>query len=239
MLPRQKKLIMRAHCMTPKRRETINRVLDLRQPDLTVITERVVKERNLAAIVRTCDAVGIADIHCVQSAELYRSYRGTSASAHKYVDVTLHDDVTVPIANAKQLGMQVVAAHLSKDAVDFREVDFSKPTALLLGTELDGVEAETEKLCDTNIVIPMMGMVESFNVSVACAIILAEAQRQRQACGLYRQSRLEERQREKLFFKWAYPKLAAHCDERGLSYPPLNENGDLIAGTAPSNIERL
>jgi len=73
--------------MTPRRRKTINRVLDLRQPDLTVITERVIKERNLAAIVRTCDAVGVPEVHCVQSKELYRTYRGTSASAQKYVDV--------------------------------------------------------------------------------------------------------------------------------------------------------
>jgi len=221
--------------MTPRRRKTINRVLDLRQPDLTVITERVIKERNLAAIVRTCDAVGVPEVHCVQSKELYRTYRGTSASAQKYVDVHLYDDVSAPIALAKgQRGMQVVAAHLSATAVDFREIDFTQPTALLMGTEIDGVAADTVDQCDANIIIPMMGIVESFNVSVACAIILAEAQRQRQAKGFYDHPRLSETHRQRLFFKWAYPRMAAYCDENGIAYPPLDQHGELIPGTAPS-----
>lgn len=222
--------------MTPKRRETIDRVLDLRQPDLTVVTERIVKERNLAAIIRTCDAVGVTELHCVQSADVYRRYRGTSASADKYVEVSLYDDVRAPISSLKASGFQVVAANLSPDAVDYTEIDFTKPTALLMGTELDGVEEETASLCDKNIVIPMMGMVESFNVSVACAIILAEAQRQRQKAGCYDEARLQQAQRNKLFFKWAYPKLAEYCDENRLDYPPLDENGDLIPGTAPSHL---
>lgn len=219
--------------MTPERRETINKVLNLRQPDLTVITERIIKERNLAAIIRTCDAVGVSRVHCVQSPELYRTYRGTSASADKYVDVNLFDHVQEPVDKLKSRGYQIVAANLSEDAVDFREVDFTKPTALLLGTELEGVTEEAAQLCDHNIVIPMMGMVESFNVSVACAIILSEAQRQRQIAGLYESARLPDEEREALFFKWAYPKLAKFCDENAQPYPPLTDDGDLIPGTAP------
>ncbi len=222
--------------MTPKRRETINKVLDLRQPDLTVITENVVKQRNLAAIVRTCDAVGIARMHCVQNEEEYRSFRGTSASADKYVDVELHARIAEPIASLRAQGYQIVTANLTSDAVDYRNIDFCKPTALVMGTELSGVSPATADACDKNIVIPMMGMVESFNVSLACAIILSEAQHQRQAAGLYQVSRLDESYRAELFFKWAYPKLAKYCDENGHSYPPLDDNGDLIPGTAPKEI---
>lgn len=220
--------------MTPERQDTINRILDLRQPDLTVITESIIKERNLAAIVRTCDAVGVSKVHCVEPPEGYRYYRGTSASADKYVDIDLYEESITPIKQLKASGFQIVAAHLSTNAVDYRDIDFTKPTALLMGTERSGVSEGAERQCDANIMIPMMGMVESFNVSVACAIILSEAQRQRQIAGFYSRPRLSSEARKLLFFKWAYPKLTDYCNKRGLAYPPLDDNGDLIAGTAPT-----
>lgn len=224
--------------MTPHRQQIINSVLDQRQPDLTVITESVVKERNLAAIVRTCDAVGIQDVHCVSPDDDYRRNRGTSASADKYVDVRLYQAVEEALLPLKRSGHQIVAAHLSERAIDYRAidyraVDYTKPTAILMGNELSGVQNSTAQLCDAEITIPMMGMVESFNVSVACAIILAEAQGQRQRAGAYEKATISKAHRETLFFRWAYPKLARYCDERGLVYPPLDSKGHLIPGTAP------
>ncbi len=219
--------------MTPARRDRINKVLGRRQPDLTVITDAIVKERNLAAVIRTCDAVGVPKVHCVVPEEGYRSYRGTSASAHKWVETVHHDSTMAAIAQCQTDGMQVVAATLSSQAVDYRELDYCRPTAVLMGTEVFGVSEEAAEAADAHIVIPMMGMVESFNVSVACAIILAEAQGQRMRQGLYEQSRMDAEEYRRLFFKWAYPDLASYCDARDLPYPPLDEHGDLIPGTAP------
>lgn len=154
--------------------------------------------------------------------------------ADKYVEVSLYDDVVSPISTLKQDGYQIVAAHLTEQAVDYREVDFTKPTALLMGTELDGVSGTASEIVDHNIVVPMMGMVESFNVSVARAIILSEAHRQRQNASMYDDARLANDKRDFLFFKWAYPKLAKFCESHSLPFPPLDENGDLIPGTAPT-----
>lgn len=216
--------------MTPARKERIHNVLSQRQPDLTVLTARIVKERNLAAIVRTCDAVGIQTLHSVVGKDdEYREYRGTSASANKYVDVVQHDNELDALDQFKGAGHQIVAAHLVESAVDYRDINFTLPTVLVMGAEIEGVSDQVVERCDACITIPMMGMVESFNVSVACAIILSEAQRQRQISGMYDSNHLSEAEYARLLFKWGYPKVAEFCEERNLPYPKLDENDDLLS----------
>jgi tRNA (guanosine-2'-O-)-methyltransferase len=219
--------------MTPERKDRIQQVLCKRQSDLTVMTARVVKERNLAAIVRTCDAVGVQTLHSVvPEGEEYREYRGTSASANKYVDVLQYPNEHAVVDTLKSAGHQLVAAHFTDEAVDYRDIDYTRPTALIMGAEIEGVSQHIVDQCDACIVIPMMGMVESFNVSVACAIILSEAQRQRQLKGMYEHQSLTEDDYERLLFKWGYPKVAAYCESAGLPYPKLDENGDLLPTSA-------
>lgn len=214
--------------MTPERYEIICRVLRQRQPDLTVITDEVHKGRNLSAIVRTCDAVGISKFHCVEPQKGYRAFRGTALGSHKWVDTVLHSNVSDGLTQLKGDGFQVVAAHLSDSAVDFRSVDYTKPTALLMGTEKQGVSDGALALADHQVVIPMMGMVESLNVSVACAIILTEAQAQREKAGMYEQSRMPVEEFERTLFRWCQPIVTKYCDENGLDYPPLDEEGEII-----------
>lgn len=214
--------------MTPERYEIICRVLRQRQPDLTVITDEVHKGRNLSAIVRTCDAVGISKFHCVEPQKGYRAFRGTALGSHKWVDTVLHSNVSDGLSQLKGEGFQVVAAHLSDTAVDFRTVDYTKPTALLMGTEKQGVSDEAIALADHQVVIPMMGMVESFNVSVACAIILTEAQEQRQKAGLYDESRIPKDEYDRILFQWCQPIVTKYCDESELDYPPLDDEGEIV-----------
>lgn len=214
--------------MTPARYETICRVLRQRQPDLTVITDEVHKGRNLSAIVRTCDAVGISEFHCVQPRKGYRAFRGTALGTHKWVNTQLHDNVGQGINTLKQRGFNIVAAHLDESALDFRDVDYSQPTALLMGTEKEGVSEQALELVDQQVVIPMMGMVESFNVSVACAIILTEVQRQRQLAGMYDESRLDPEVYRKTLFQWCQPIVTKYCDENDLDYPALDDEGEII-----------
>ncbi len=214
--------------MTPERYQTICRVLRRRQPDLTVITDEVHKGRNLSAIIRTCDAVGINQFHCVEPKLGYRAFRGTALGSHKWVDTVLHKDVTSGLQSLKAGGFNVVAAHLSDRAIDFREVDYTQPTVLLMGTEKAGVSAEALEQVDQEVVIPMMGMVESFNVSVACAIILTEAQRQRQKAGMYDTSRLPREEYDRTLFQWCQPIVTKYCDENNLAYPELDDEGEIV-----------
>ncbi|ACR14169.1 tRNA (guanosine(18)-2'-O)-methyltransferase TrmH [Teredinibacter turnerae] len=213
--------------MTPERFQRITSVLNKRQPDLTVITDEVHKGRNLSAITRTCDAVGIDTIHCVMPEDGYQTYNGTSASAEKWVAVQHHSSISAPVNDLKREGFQLVAANLGDNTLDYRNVDYTKPTALVLGAEVKGVSPEAAAAVDYNVTVPMVGMVESFNVSVAAAIILMEAQHQRQQAGLYDQPRLTADVYRARFFHWAHPVLAKWCDDNGVEYPPVREDGEV------------
>ncbi|MGH1486699.1 MAG: tRNA (guanosine(18)-2'-O)-methyltransferase TrmH [Cellvibrionaceae bacterium] len=218
--------------MTPERYQRIVDVLNKRQPDLTVITDEVHKGRNIAAIVRTCDAVGVDTIHAVMPKAGFQPYRGTALGSQKWVDVALYESPLEPIKNLQEKGFQVVAAHLSDNAVDYREIDYTKPTALLLGTEKYGVSESALEYVDIETTVPMQGMVASFNVSVACAIIMAEARHQREQAGLYGQARLSDELYQKRLFCWCYPDLAEYCHQHDLKYPLMNEQGDLVDASA-------
>jgi len=213
--------------MTPERIARLREVLARRQPDLTVVTDYVHKGRNLSAIVRNCDAVGISTMHAVVPAQEYRAFRGTAKGSHQWVNVVRHDRPDQALIGLKQQGFQVVAAHLSPRAVDFRSIDYTKPTAILMGAEREGVSDVGIGYADYEVTVPMLGMVESFNVSVAAGIILSEASFQRQRAGLYDVCRLDEETQEKLFFEWAHPKIKHFCQVNNVDYPRLQEDGEI------------
>ena len=213
--------------MTTARYSKIIEVLNHRQPDLAVVTDSVLKGQNLSAIIRTCDAVGVMELHSVSDNAFFGAHTGTTVGAHKWVKTSLRKKITEPLEDFKKTGYQIVAADVCATSKDYREVDFTKPTALVLGAELEGISDAAQPFIDQNITIPMMGMVESFNVSVAGAIILSEARRQREQVGLYDSCRLDSETFKKLLFEWMQPVLAKYCQKHQLAYPELDEAGDV------------
>ena len=224
---------------TDARFERINRVLGQRQMDLTVLMEHVNKPHNLSAIVRTADAVGVHDLHAIWTdAALERSNFYSSGSIN-WARIHRHPDTDSAFKTLKQSGMQVLATHLSDEAVDFREVDYTRPTAIVLGTERFGISERALELADQHIVIPMMGMVQSLNVSVASALILYEAQRQRHTAGLYQSCEgVEEEEKQRLLFEGCHEALAKRCRKKKLPYPAVDEKGDVVAADEWWNIMR-
>ena len=214
--------------MTPARYARLRAILDRRQPDLTVLMENLTKPHNVSAVIRTCDAVGVAEIHGVSEAPSFKTRRSSAGGTGRYVRVHLHTTTQDAIQHLHARGFRVLAAHLTPEARDFRSVDFSLPTAVLLGTERDGVSDDTATRVDGSIFIPIMGAVESLNVSVAAAVILYEAQRQRAAARLYDQPRLDEETCQKLLFEWGYKRLAAYCRRKGLPYPRIGPEGEIM-----------
>lgn len=211
---------------TARRFHRLRRVLDRRQPDLTVLMENVHKPHNLAAVLRTCDAVGVFEAHAVTlEATPPALHRAVTSSAGKWLPVRPWAELGPACDHLQGAGFQLVAAHPAAGAVDFRTVDYTRPTAFVLGQEKDGVTAEAVARADRLVVIPMLGMVPSLNVSVAAAVILFEAQRQRTAAGLYRESRLDPERYRTTLFEWAHPVLAERCRAAGVPYPPLGEDG--------------
>lgn len=214
--------------MSPERYRRIREFLSKRQPDLTLCMDEVHKPHNISAIIRTCDAVGIHEIHAIWD-KRSRLRRGTALGSHKWVRHREHDSFADAAQHFKSQGMQIVVAHLSDEAVDFRELDYTQPTAIVMGHEKYGASESTLGHADQHILIPMMGMVQSLNVSVAAALVLYEAQRQRQLAGLYEKAKLDEAICQELLFEGGHPILQKQCKRKGLPYPQIGSEGEVIA----------
>jgi tRNA (guanosine-2'-O-)-methyltransferase len=217
---------------TPKRYHRLRAVLDRRQPDLTVLLEDVQVPRNLAAILRSCDAVGVLAAHAVWPGGRLKISRPASGGNRRWLPVHKHRTFADALAVLKQQGLRVLAAHPRSDAVPFRELDFTLPTCFLLGNEDEGLTPEALAGADGVVQIPMEGMGTSLNVSVAAALLLFEAQRQRRAAGFYDAPRLDPETHARTLFEWVYSKIAAQCRKRGAAYPALGEDGEIL-GTVP------
>ncbi len=216
------------HAMSIERYERIRALLATRQPDLTLLLEEVHKPHNVSAVIRSADAVGVHRMHAVWEGNT-EIRKGTSLGSQIWVNMDLHKSTKIAINHLKSQGMQVLVTHLDEHAVDFRSIDYTKPTAIVLGQEKDGATAQAVAMADQSIVIPMVGMVQSLNVSVAAATILYEAQRQRELAGMYNKPVLDESEAQHILFKGGFPVLYAECIKRNLGFPHINENGEIEA----------
>lgn len=214
--------------VTKERVQKISAMLAKRQGDLSVLAENVHKPHNLSAILRSCDAVGIGTVHAVNPTGGVPTYNETSASADKWVELQVH--ASLEDAKAALGEVRLLAAHFSGHARDYRAVDYTEPTCILLGNEKHGVSEEAAEMADAHIIIPMLGMVQSLNVSVAAAVILFEAQRQRFTAGLYDTPRLSEAERRERAFVYLHPRRAAQLRAAGQAFPELGDDGDIKLG---------
>jgi tRNA (guanosine-2'-O-)-methyltransferase len=204
--------------IAPERFQKIRAMLHHRQPDLTVVMDNVNKAHNLSAIIRSCDCVGIGELH-------------TAAGASKWTNVHLYTDVESAYQTLAEAGMQILVATNRDGCRDFRSVDYTLPTAIVVGAEWDGISNEAIEGADHAITIPMVGMGESLNVSVATAVMLFEAQRQRAAKGMYDAPQLAPETLQQMLFELSYPTLSRQLREEQLPYPPLDEQGNFAKVT--------
>lgn len=179
-------------------------VLQHRQPTLTIVMENIHDPHNVSAILRSADAVGVLEVQLVYTDEPFPKLgKKSSASATKWVSRQTFRSVGDCYRKLHEQGFQICATHLGKKSKSLYELDLTRKVALVFGNEHRGVSDEAANLADTNFQIPMVGMIQSLNVSVACAVTLYEAFRQREAAGLYRKSSLTKIQLTKLFDGWA------------------------------------
>jgi tRNA (guanosine-2'-O-)-methyltransferase len=178
---------------TSRREDRIAAVLDRRQPTLTVVLEDIHDPHNASAVLRACDAVGVLDVHLVyvlESPPRKSFYRTTSGSAAKWLGIHTFDSVESCYAHLKDAGFRIFATALRDDTHDLYSLDLTQPTALVFGNEHRGVSEPGVELADGTVGIPMNGMVESLNISVASAVSLYEAMRQRREAGMYAKPQL-------------------------------------------------
>lgn len=214
--------------MTPERVSTIKTSLDRRQPDLTVIMENVRKPHNLAAVARTLEAVGGLEINAITALTSIRLTQMSAGGVKKWISVNKFPSTEQGLSHLKQQGHQVIATTLNASSIDFREIDYTRPTAILVGEELEGISDEAIKMADECITIPMAGMVQSLNVSVASALVLYEAYRQRDSAGMYEQRSLDKERYTRLLFEACHPRIAHYCREKKIPYPAIDDNAEIL-----------
>ncbi len=188
--------------LTPDRINRIKQVISQRIKSVTVVLESIHKGFNQSAILRTCEAFGLLNVHVIESDQTpFSPSSSISQGAHKWLNIHRYRDPLEAIRRVRAEGFQLWASYLHADAVPLSQIDFSKPVALLFGNELNGVSPSLLPHCDGNFVIPMYGFAESFNVNVSVGIALYEATTRRREY-LDRPGDLSPEEMEQLYFDY-------------------------------------
>jgi tRNA (guanosine-2'-O-)-methyltransferase len=194
--------------MTPERSDKLLSVLNKRQASLTVVLENIEDPHNVSAVMRSCDAVGIQDIY-ILTTKIPRhkkwGYR-SSSSAAKWLTVHQFDNTAECVAALRQHHDKIFTTHLSSDAVGLYELNLTQSVALVFGNEHGGLSDEMRAAADGNFLIPQVGIIRSLNISVACAVTIYEAYRQRSVAGMYDDPSLPVERIEGLKREWGFDK---------------------------------
>jgi len=190
--------------MTPARYNRMLSVIKNRQTNLTVVMENVNDPHNISAVMRTCDAVGIQDLYILNTKIAKHDYFGvkSSSSAAKWLTVHQFTDAKACFEALRKNYNKIYTTHLSSDAVSLYDIDFTDSVALVFGNEHDGVSEETIAMADGNFIIPQLGFIQSLNISVACAVSIYEAHRQKMAAGHYKEQSMSTRRQDDLLRDW-------------------------------------
>ena len=192
--------------MTPERKSKLESVLSKRQNDITVVLENVFDPHNISAVMRTCDAVGVQEIYVLNTKIPRHKKWGakSSSSAAKWLTVYQFENADECFAELRKKYSKILTTHLSGDALNLYEIDLTQSTALVFGNEHSGVSEEIRRLADGNFIIPQSGIIRSLNISVACAVTLYEAYRQKKLAGHYDKPKLNGKILKDLMEKWSY-----------------------------------
>ncbi|WP_419787450.1 TrmH family RNA methyltransferase [Pseudodesulfovibrio sp.] len=189
--------------ITDRRRERIEQVLARRQKGLTLVFDNIWDPHNVSAVLRSCDAFGVADVHLYYTESQWPELgRKSSGSAKKWIRRTQHVDAEAMVGELKGAGFHLVRTGFSDTAKPLMDVDFTGNTAIILSNEHRGTAPELAALVPDEVYIPMQGMVQSLNVSVAAAVILYEAFKQRHEAGLYDSPNLDAEELEAMRRDW-------------------------------------
>lgn len=196
---------VKLHTMRPERKLRMDEVLDKRQPDLVIVMENVEDPHNIGAVMRTADSVGVQEIYVINTLINPNEFRGkrSTGSAEKWLTVKHFDSVADCVTTIKNKGMQLWATHLGSEAKSLYDLDLVQPVALAFGSERKGISEALLRHCDGNFIIPQAGMINSLNISVACAVSLYEAMRQRLTHGMYNgECRFTAADRNTIYTEW-------------------------------------
>lgn len=188
---------------TKERIDKAKNVLSFRQPDLRIVLEEVKNTHNASAVVRTCDAAGILYVDIISSGqESLPVNEAISTRAEKWIQFQYYASVSDCFTQLKKKGLKIAATCLRDDSLPYTALDYTQSMAIVFGNEAEGISEEALALSDYKIRIPMIGMVQSLNLSVSVGIILYEAMQQRQQKGFYKKKRLSSEEFEAVMERW-------------------------------------
>ena len=193
--------------MTPERLHKLTEVLKKRQIDITIVLENVFDPHNISAVMRTCDAVGIQEIHILNTRIPRHKKWGarSSSSAAKWLTIHQYEEVDACFSKLRKDYGRILTTHLASDAVPLHALDLTQSVALVFGNEHSGVSDEIRSLSDGNFMIPQVGIIQSLNISVACAVTLYEALRQKELAGHYQRLDLDHPTKRQVRTDWELP----------------------------------
>ncbi|XP_078155138.1 tRNA/rRNA methyltransferase (SpoU) family protein [Carex rostrata] len=159
------------------RKERFQRAVSNRTYSVCLVVEGLTDFGNVSAAFRSADALGIQSVHVIScdSSKRYRDNRHVSMGSEKWLDIELWDSPTKCFTALRKRGYRIAATHLGPKSVSVYELDWSQPTAIVVGNEGMGISDAAIRLSDLHCSIPMKGMIDSFNVSVASGILMHHA----------------------------------------------------------------
>ncbi len=163
--------------ISDRRRARIDAVVDERVYSIVPVLDGLYDRGNVSAVMRTAEGLGVGELHVIESLEDFKAANRVTQGAEKWLDVRKWPAPAECLADLKSRGFQVVATSLDA-AKPLDEVDFNRPTALVFGNERDGVCPEVLAAADARVILPMGGFAQSFNISVAAALMLYHALRE-------------------------------------------------------------
>ena len=192
--------------MTAERKERLTNVLQKRQPGLSVVLENVEDPHNISAVMRTLDSVGIQDLYVLNSKIPRHKKWGakSSSSAAKWLTIHQFENTTECFEELRKKYDKIYTTQLAQGSVSLYELDFTQNVALVFGNEHSGVSDELIRKADGNFIIPQVGIIKSLNISVACAVSVYEAFRQKLVAGHYNQQQLPESEYQCLLKSWGF-----------------------------------
>ncbi len=202
LLPAQRKLL--ESLLSPTRLERLKRVLSRRLGCLTLVLDNLYDPHNMAAIVRTLESMGIQDLHVVQQQYPFNPSSSVTRYSHKWITTHKHADIATCFRALRQTGFKIYVADMDAEARHVTQLPLKspQPIALVLGNEHKGVSNESRKLADGSVSIPMFGFTESYNVSVAAALLLQPAVTRRRGFIAPGTGSLSEERTNALYDSW-------------------------------------
>lgn len=176
--------------LTDRRAEKMEAVIRNRQPDIGIFLENVHDKHNIGAVLRTCDSIGVTDVYVLYtmeglSADYFKAGQKASSGAIKWVRLHFFSDRDKCFEVLRKRYDYLCGTHLGATSHSLYDLDLTGSVLLAFGNEHAGLTEETLAHLDGNFVIPQYGMVQSLNISVACAVTLYEVARQRIAADMY------------------------------------------------------